>query len=344
MRILFNIEESIKINPPEQLYYSYPYIKFKKRISINLKDIVRITDQGVSLQSREKDLELEETNNLADSFRDYGVMYDKNPMVVHKTARGEYELDAGFNRCDTLLNELNVDTYFADLVEYDSEYYRQVFKRSSNLSPDHIGKGTPTKKGDYQKGLIEMKNGNSFNWRDDDAVLKALDDMSCGKMKDSVKETALKNFRKIKGNIAVGVLPLNAPMANKKIKELGLPYSGYVDKENNPAYGRIGYVKGFGDFESKVVTWIKESLKHDTIVEIYGFIEYINPDLVLKQRALWLRAFDKVIAWIEIFMPMHKDRIQFKGFIAQITSADPNNQGRPMETGIVDQFGTSIEL
>jgi len=341
MQMLINIEQSLKLNPPK-----YPeYMTFKRRRFIKLKDLVTMTDQGVSLQPREKDLELAETNDIADSFRTNGVMYDKDPMVVSESVRGELELDAGHNRYNALLNDLGVDTYFADEVEYDSPYWRHVFKRSSNLGKDHIGKGTPTKEGDYQKALIEMKNDNCFNWKDDDAVREALFAMSNDTMKVSKIETQLKRFRLVEGSVAIGILPLNAGMANAKCKQLKLPYGGYMSNRKNAAFGRIGYVKGFGNFESKVVRWIKESIAHDKPVEIIGFLDNLNgPSNILQQRADWLKAFNKELNWIENEMPRHKNRIQFKGFIAQITSADPDNGGKPMETGIVNKLGNSIEL
>ena len=192
MQLLYDINRSLKANPPS--YPSDKGIKFIERKDGVLSKLKIMTPTGVLLQPREKSLE-EGQYGLEHSYRVNGVLYDKEVMVVELRADGEEELISGYGRNATFA-KIGAKRYFYDLVEFESPYWKEVWKRRFNTSKDHVAKGTPNSEGTYLKGLVAMKSIDSFDDKDDDVIREALFDMSNGDLELDDIEKLLTKFRK----------------------------------------------------------------------------------------------------------------------------------------------------
>ena len=117
-------------------------------------------------------------------------------MVVELRKDGELELISGFNRRNYLMKDYGKDvTYFYDVVQFESPFYKTLWKRRYNSGKDHRAQGVPNTIGSYVKGLIEAKNGDQFVSTDDDAVRAAIDFMADGKKSPEQIEAILSKFR-----------------------------------------------------------------------------------------------------------------------------------------------------
>ena len=140
-------------------------------------------------------------------------MYDKDVMVTELCNDNIEELVSGYGR-EYTFSEMGVDTYFWDVVKFDSPYWKAVWKRKLNAGKDHIAQGTPNTEGTYIKGLVELKEDKSFNWRDDDEIRTALFEMSDGQLDEKQIEKLLKKFRK--SNLKhIGIIAYNKTEAKQ---------------------------------------------------------------------------------------------------------------------------------
>ena len=337
MNLEFNIEKSLEAKPPN---YGLG-ITHLRRTPLELDELVDVDDEGCTLQPRDKELD-EGRSALKESFRKFGVLYDREVMVVEERADGMLELQSGFNRKYQLM-EMGVETYFGDVITYDNNYFKACWKRKFNATfTDHLAKGIPNTKASYLKGLKEAVAFDSFEWKDDNKVLDALDFMSNGSLSEDDKNKILQKFRKTL-SVTPDIVALDTKMANDVLESLGLPHSGYVKKFNKKSFGRIGFARWDGDSMSKLCQWIQLYDRYKEIIEIYGFIEHIDSGRYLEQRKIWKKKFDETITWMRNhFDPMYHDVIQFKGFIAQISTKNPKDGGKRLERGIVDINGNII--
>ena len=132
MQLQFDINRSLKANPPK---YGEG-IQFIER-KIGKLSTIRTTDsKGNSLQPREKNIEREQ-RNTQHSFEVNGVMYDKDVMVTELCNDNIEELVSGYGR-EYTFSEMGVDTYFWDVVKFDSPYWKAVWKRKLNAGKDNI--------------------------------------------------------------------------------------------------------------------------------------------------------------------------------------------------------------
>ena len=336
MNMVFDINRSLKANPPN---YG-PGIEWIERKAGRLEDLVTMDSEGVSLQPREKEKETGE--DLKTSFKTHGVLYDREVMVVEKREDEEEELQSGFNRWDDL-GELGVERYFWDLIRYDSPFYKALWKRRFNASlKDHLAKGIPNKSGDYMKGLEEAVGMESFNWQDDGAVIDAIDFMANGSKDSDQIEGLLKKFRKTK-NPNPNVVALDTPKANKVLEGLGLPYNGYIKDASKKSYGKIGFSRWDGNFQSFMCKYVDLYDSYHEPINIYGFIEFLVAEQVTQQRKNFLKHFQDSVDWAEKHLnKKYHDIFHFIGFLAQITTPNPLDGGKRKERGIVDVNGKII--
>lgn len=346
MQLLFDIERSLKVNPPK---YGKG-IKWIKRKAGKLNSLVVEDENGISLNPREKDLNKEpgQDPQLQKSFKTHGPLYEKPVMIAELRPDDKEELQSGFNRRDNLMIGLGVGTYFWDLIEYESPFYKTLWKRRFNATEDHVVKGTPNTEGTYLKGLVEAKNGKQFDPTDDEAVKEALRFMSTtpeGRrhLDDEDIEKLLGKFRKTNSK-EVGVIAFDTPAANRAAKKIGLPTNGYVKDISLDSYDTSGYVRYKGDFSSKIVDMVDLFDKYGKPIEITGFIQEVVHDKIKDQRTNWKKAFDKTVEWIkEHLHERYHDMVVFKGFLAQISTKDETQEGKPRERGLVDVNGKIIK-
>ena len=339
MQLQFDINRSLKANPPK---YGEG-IQFIER-KIGKLSTIRTTDsKGNSLQPREKNIEREQ-RNTQHSFEVNGVMYDKDVMVTELCNDNIEELVSGYGR-EYTFSEMGVDTYFWDVVKFDSPYWKAVWKRKLNAGKDHIAQGTPNTEGTYIKGLVELKEDKSFNWRDDDEVKLALLRMSDGQLDEKQIEKLLKKFRKSNSK-HIGIAAYNKPDANKAASKLGLPTSGYVKDISSSAFDTVGFVYKSGDQQKEIISWAKHYDNYGQKIKITGYIEHtdLDEEIIKRARNKFKEQLDKTIETMKTYLDTnYNDIIEFQGFLAQITTPDPKQGGKPKERGLVDVNGNIIK-
>ena len=132
-------------------------------------------------------------------------------------------------------------------------------------------------------------------------------------------------------------------MANSYARLLGLPVKGYQKSVKNNPRLETGFVRGGGDFKSKMVTWIDLIDHYNQPVQITGFVMFAEHDNILKQRTKWLKDFNSCLKWMEDKgLGHYSKQIDFKGFLAQITTEDTSQGGKSKERGLVDVNGKII--
>jgi len=339
MQIQYNIQQSLKNNPPSKTYDPKEGIDFIDRIHGNLPSFIKVDPEGNSLNPRKK--ELEEYDHEGLTFHN-SVLYDKELMVVEKREDGELELISGFGRCH-YFHKRDIDTYMVDVVKFKSPYWKHLHKIRFNASKDHVAKGIPNTEATLLKGLDDAKEANSFNWKDKKERIKALRFMTNG----SKSEEQLRKLDKkwCEDNPADDtVRALKTHVANFLCKEMELPYKGYVKNASLASYGRIGYcVSRIDDIDIKMKLFIDLYDKHKVPIELYGFIQHVVPKNLAKQRQDMLDTWNKSIKWMNgHFDDKYKDVVKFKGFHAQLRSKNSADGGRPIERGIVDVNGKII--
>ena len=341
MQIQFDINRSLKACPPNKQHGTG--VIHIERKSGKLKDLVTNNHKGVSLQPREKEVENKRADGEVLTFHLDGVLYKKEVMVAELREDGKEELISGYNRRDYLMSNYGDDvTYFYDVVKFETPYYKTMWKRRYNSSDDHRAQGIPNNVGAFLKGLVEAKNGKEFDSTNDDEVRSAIDFMAKGTKSIPQIESILTKFRETNSK-EVGIRALNSNMANDDAKKLKLPTKGYVKNLSDPRFGQVGFTRGGGDFTRKIVEYVNHYVNYNEKIKITGFILFAEHDKIKKQRKKWLEDFNKSLEWMRKHLAKEfHDIIEFQGFLAQITTADETQGGKPKERGLVDVNGKII--
>jgi|TARA_B100000035_G_C20971008_1_gene541034 hypothetical protein len=339
MQLLFDVERSKKVNPPN---YGEGIIHIERKAG-KLANIRTVDSKGNSLQPRDKNLE--NTQRATEhSFRVNNVMYNKEVMVTELCDDGIEELISGYGRKHTFEN-MGVETYFWDVVKFESPYWKTVWKRRFNASKDHIAQGTPNTIGTYQKGLVELKEEKAVDISDDDAIRQALYDMSDGQLSEDQIESNLKKFRKSNSKYS-NIVALDKKDANAAAKKLGIATSGYVKDISSSAWDTVGFVYRTGNLEDEVISWAKKYEQYKKQIEITGYIEHTNLDeeVIKKARKVFEESLKNTIENVvkKYLGKEFHNMVHFKGFLAQITTPDPDQGGKPKERGLVDVDGNII--
>lgn len=337
MKLLFDIERSLKVCPPN---YGKG-VKWIERRKVKLSELIIKDDKGNSLQPREKEHAEQDHNELETSYRAHGVMYDKEVMVCKLREDGNLELHSGYNRL-WIFYKIGVTHYFVDVVTYDNPFMEAMWKRKFNSSADHVGKGTPNTEGTLLMGLDEAKAKNSFNWKSDEEVKEALRFMTSGSKTPKQINSLLKKWRET-NNPNPFIRGLNTNMANTLSEYMELPYKGYCKDLTLECYGKIGYNRHDGDISSKIVEWINLYNARNVVIDVYGFIQHVVADKITQQRQEFVDEIEASIAWMRKHLqPKYHNIVNFVGFHAQIRTQNPGDGGQPKERGIVDVNGNII--
>ena len=333
MQLLFDLDRSLKVNPPNYA----KGINHIRREAGRLEDLITKDENGVSLQPREKEKETGAT--LKNSFMANGVLYDRQPMVAEQRKDGKKELITGFNRHPNLL-DLNVTHYFWDLVTFDSPLDKVIAKRSLNATNDHVAKGTPNNDNDYLLGLREA-NKITPNL-DDKAMRRLLRNMSNDTLSKYQIDLILKKYYK-SNSLHGNVVALDTPSANKILKSLELPYKGYVKNLSSSCYGRIGFAKDVTNPLSQIPSWVELYDMYGVPIELYCFVQNLNPANIRAQRQEVVNKIGLAQNWIKKYCPKRfRTMLDIKGHIAQISTPNPLDGGKRKERGIVDIDGNII--
>ena len=338
MQLLFDVNRSIKENPPEYGDPDITGIEFIERKIDKLSNL-RIEDRdGISLQPREKSIE-DAQRELEHSFRMNGVLYEKQVMVAELCDDGVEELISGYGRKRTFDN-MGVKTYFYDLIKYRSPYIRAIDKRRRNALADHIAKGVPNTQGTY------IQSDNAFNDKNDDAIRLALLQMSNNQLSEKQVENLLTKYRKSNSKY-IGITAYDKIEANKAAEELELPTSGYVRDISSKAFDTTGWVYRTGDLKKEVISWAEKYDNYGEKIKITGYIEHtdLDEETIQKARKVFEKALNKTIKDVikKYFDVKYHDMVEFQGFLAQITTPDIKQNGKRKERGLVDVDGNIIK-
>ncbi len=335
MQMNFDIQRSLAVYPPN---YGTG-VKFIRRSPEKLSTLVTTDTKGISLNPRLKDLETPDHEGL--TFETEGVLYDKDVMVCELRADGNLELMSGFSR-KFYFDKRGIDTYFMDVIKFDNDYWKAVWKRRFNASKDHKSKGIPNTEGSLLLGLSEARKEKSFDDKNDDSCMEALRFMSNGSKSDDQLRKLLKKFRNT-NHKDDNVRALNTAMANDLNEKMGLPYKGYCKDASKPYFDRIGYNIYNGDFGSNIVKIINFYDKYNKEIELYGFIQHIVVEKLFYERKQFVKDVEKTIKWMNShFSKKYKNIVSFKGFHGQLRTKNPLDGGLPTERGIVDIDGNII--
>ena len=342
MQLLFDINRSLKVNP----ILDRVGIVDPERIVFDLSELVVVDEKGVSLQPREKELEDNRAEGEGITFKQDGVLYDKEVMVTERRKDGKLELVSGFNRRDNLI-EMGITKYFGDAIKFESPFYKTLWKRAFNSGKDHRAMGVPNTEGSYIKGLLEAKRLDQFDSTDDDAVRNAIDFMAQGKKNPEQIEKILGKFRETNSK-ELYIRALNIHRANEYAQALGLPTGGYVKntskKDGTPLpQGEVGYVRHSGDFLGNLAEWVNLHDWYKEKIKITFYVRHAGHADIQTKRQVIMDAFDKAVDWVKNHLDKkYWDIFEVQGFIAQIRDPDPDQGGHPKERGLVDVKGKII--
>ena len=331
----FDIQISLKKCPPN---YGEG-LTWLKRIAVKLDTLVVTDDKGNTLQPRQKNLNEQDHENLENSFNANGILYDREVMVVEQRVDGKLELQSGFNRHHVLLTKLGITTWFVDVVTFANPFYKALWKRRFNATDNHVAVGVPNTEGSFLWGLTEAKNAKSFDWKDDDAVLTALDFMANGSKTEKQLQKLLKKWRET-NHKDIHVSGLNRSMVKELSDRMELPSQGYCKDTSKSWYGRSGYHVYGGDFSRKIKEWVDLYESYGAKIELYGYIQHVVADKIQMQRQEQLDKFNETCVWMKTHLnPKFHDCIVWEGWHAQITTENPDDGGKSLERGIVDIDG-----
>lgn len=342
MQLLFDINRSLKVNPIQDRVG----IIDPERIVFDLEELVVVDEKGISLQPREKELEDNRAEGESLTFKQDGVLYDKEVMVVERRADGKFELISGYNRRDELMG-MGVTKYFGDAVNFETPFFKTLWKRAFNSGKDHRAMGVPNTEGSYLKGLLEAKRLDQFDSKDDDAVRSAIDFMAQGKKSPEQIEKILGKFRETNSK-ELYIRALSIHKANEYAQKLGLPTGGYVKKTNKKdgtplPQGKVGYVRNSGDFLGNLTEWVNLNDWYNEKIKITFYVKHAGHKTIQTKRQATMDAFDKAVEWVKSHLDeKYWDIFEVQGFIAQIRDPDPDQGGKPKERGLVDVNGKII--
>ena len=100
-----------------------------------------------------------------------------------------------------------------------------------------------------------------------------------------------------------------------------------------------------GNLEKQVISWAKKFDHYNEPIEITGYVEHtdLTEEVIRKARKVFVSQLENTIEVVKKYLGKeYHDMVEFKGFLAQITTPDPEQGGRPKERGLVDVNGNII--
>ena len=105
-------------------------------------------------------------------------------------------------------------------------------------------------------------------------------------------------------------------MANKESRKLKLPIKGYQKNIKHNPKMETGYVKGGGNFLTKIAAYIDLIDNYNQPVKITGFILFAEHDNIQKQRKKFIDDFNESLLWLRNHgLGHYADKILFQGFL-----------------------------
>jgi hypothetical protein len=330
----------------EQSPSNYPDgVIFKKRIRT-------LRSNCTWSKSQEFRVNVNNTQNvrdLTDSYKVNGMLYDEPVQVVEVDPNNKDRFlgVAGHHR-DESQGELNWDYAIYDVVEFETPQDRIAFGAISN---QHIPKSGLTKEDLVKVIAMAVGDGSKGCLTNDDTSIREFISRIAKNKTSSQQDGIFKKYRSTKSKYE-SMRPLDGKAANELAKELGIPFEG--DKNLSDS-GEYGYVKEPGGYKSVMHDGLKTWVKEDQDIVVTGYITHPKPAKLYKSRKTWKQGIDNMNDFLyEVaakLTNLKKDDVKklglspfkYGGFLPQVVTNDPTQNGLPKENDIVDVSGKPIE-
>ena len=330
----------------EQSPSNYPDgVIFKKRIRT-------LRSNCTWSKSQEFRVNVNNTQNvrdLTDSYKVNGMLYDEPVQVVEVDPNNKDRFlgVAGHHR-DESQGELNWDYAIYDVVEFETPQDRIAFGAISN---QHIPKSGLTKEDLVKVIAMAVGDGSKGCLTNDDTSIREFISRIAKNKTSSQLDGIFKKYRSTKSKYE-SMRPLDGKAANELAKELGIPFEG--DKNLSDS-GEYGYVKEPGGYKSVMHDGLKTWVKEDQDIVVTGYITHPKPAKLYKSRKTWKQGIDNMNDFLyEVaakLTNLKKDDVKklglspfkYGGFLPQVVTNDPTQNGLPKENDIVDVSGKPIE-
>ena len=310
-------------------------------------------------QPRDKSNDAEHVNDLVNSYEVQGYMIQANPPIAsfdeQSIDQNQLRGQSGFNRKESR-EKFGQEMAIYDVYEWENRYYEVIARNQAN---HHKNPQLSQTKHDYLKEVCNAVHADIIP-ADADAINDFVDEVASdktAKIRSWIKKTALNNcevypnFRTY-NSTGTGKDTLKGFLISQKYPRQGI--EGRNDKELKQQ-GCITYCAGNGDNMQAWARGIQHGTNKDLTVWIFGYAPNRVPDLD-KFRKEWVKEFnnmkqtyitfasniaedgDSIVVDEDIFP------VKFAGFLPQYVKPNPNDQGKPTENTLVDQYGKSIKF
>ena len=287
--------------------------------------------------------------DLTDSYKVNGMLYDEPVQVVEFDPNNKVRFlgVAGHHR-DEAQEDLGWDYAIYDVVKFETPQDRIAFGAISN---QHIPKSGLTKEDLVKVIAMAVADGSKGCLTNDDASIKAFISRIAKNKTSSQQDGIFKKYRSTKSKYE-SMRPLDGKAANELADELNVPYEG---DENIADSGEVGYVKEPGGYKTVMHDGLKMWVEDDHDIVVTGYITHPDPSNLYKRRRTWKDGIDnmnnflyKVAAKLtnmsyDDVKLLGKSPFKYGGFLPQVVTNDPKQNGLPKENGVVDVNGKPIE-
>lgn len=345
------LQQSLQEAPPIE----YQGATFLGRYLIP-RNFIRYDEQE---QPRDKNNDADHVNNLVNNFEAIGYRLDTLPPITcfddADVSKVKLKGLAGYNRREAL-ERIGQECYFFDVYDFESRYWEIVARNQSN---HHSNPQLSQTWRDYQKEVVNAVDTGVVPA--DQASIDSFVDLIASdktakvrrRIKDSCYNTCqvFSNFRTY-NSTGHGENTLNGFVKDNGFAKQGI--ESRTDKELIQQ-GYIIYCAGNGDNKS---TWAR-CIAHSTRLGIPAWIIGYSPNRVddLEEfRKDYIQDFNDMK---ELFVQFANNvvgdgqsgsvdeetfPVKLAGFMGQYVKPNPNDKGRPTETGLVDMFGNNIKF
>tara|TARA_B100001996_G_scaffold80999_1_gene59754 strand:+ start:329 stop:1498 length:1170 start_codon:yes stop_codon:yes gene_type:complete len=345
------VEESIKVCPP---------IEFKGGTWLGrflVPDIfVRYNPEE---QPRDKSNDSEHVNNLVNSFEVQQYLITSQPPVAsfddqtvdphHLTGQ------SGFNRKEAR-ERIGQEIYIYDVYSWDSKYDEVVARNQTN---HHNSPHLSQTKHDYLKEVNNAIRANIIT-ADSDSIDEFVDKIATDKTakvrrwikKEAYNNNAIyPNFRTY-NSIGSGKNTLHGFFKSYGIAKTGIEGRNVEEQQEQ---GYISYFASNGDNLQAWARGISHGTNRNVPVWLFGYAPNRVPDLT-EWREDYITKFNIMKTTFITFSQnlinegesceYDEDTFPVKlaGFLPQYVKPNPNDKGKPTESGLVDTFGNAIRF
>lgn len=345
------VEESLKVCPPikyEGGTFLGRYIIPDVFVRYNLEE-----------QPRDKSNDADHVNDLVNSYEVQGYLINAHPPIASFDEQSidpnQLRAQSGFNR-GIARERFGQELAIYDVYEWDSPFYEVVARNKSN---HHQNPQLSQTKHDYLKEVCNAVASEVIP-AEADAISDFVDLIASdktSKIRQWIKKTALNNcevypnFRTY-NSTGTGKNTIKGFFNKNKFPKIGIEGR---DDESLQKQGCITYCAGNGDNMQSWARGISHGTKKGLTVWIFGYAPNRVPDLDEFRRD-WIEDFNNMKQTFISFASNIAENgetieideeifpVKFAGFLPQYVKPNPNDQGKPTENTLVDQYGKAIKF